>query len=150
MTTTVAQDQVYAIAADVFAAMIDGDEGLLMPWDGELPPFADPLVAWVDLHGEWVGRAALTTETGTAHDLARALLGMAAHETVEAADLVDAFGEIANVVGGNVKSLLPTQGVLSLPRVAPVAPLLPGALLATDLRLAWRGVPIAVAVWLVP
>lgn len=150
MTTTVEQDQVYAIAADVFAAMIDGDEGLLMPWDGELPPFAQPLVAWVDLHGEWVGRAELTTETGTAHDLARALLGMGSDEPVEAADLVDAFGEIANVVGGNVKSLLPTQGVLGLPQVAPSAPSLPGALLATDLRLAWRGVPISVAVWLVP
>ena len=106
MSASVDSGSVYSIAESVFSAMIDGDEGLLLPWDGELPEIADPLVAWVDLLGDWRGRAAVTTSAATAHDLARALLQMGEDEPVDPVVLVDAFGEIANVVGGNVKALL--------------------------------------------
>lgn len=146
MSTAVEHDQVLAIAQEVFAAMVDGDAGLLQPWPGDLPPIADPVVAWVDLHGPWAGRAELTTDLATAHDLARALLGMGDHEVVSSLDLVDAFGEVANVVGGNVKSLLPLQGSLGLPQVAPAAPAVPGACVVQELPLSWRGRPLVVAV----
>ncbi|MCG2798879.1 MAG: chemotaxis protein CheX [Cellulomonas sp.] len=148
MSAMVDSDSVFAIAESVFSAMIDGDEGLLLPWEGDLPIFADPLYAWVDLLGDWRGRAALTTETQTAHALARALLMMADDEPVDGPDLVDAFGEIANVVGGNVKALLPTQGTLGLPQVAAQLPPHEGGSLSQELRLSWRGQPIVVAVWL--
>jgi hypothetical protein len=72
---------------------------------------------------------------------------MEPHEEVGALDLVDAFGEVANVVGGNLKSLLPTQGQLSLPQVAASAPEVPGAIVVQDLRLSWRGSLIVVTVW---
>lgn len=148
MSAMVDSDSVYAIAESVFSAMIDGDEGLLLPWEGDLPQFVDPLYAWVDLLGEWQGRAALTTEVPTAHALARALLMMGDDEVVSDADLTDAFGEIANVVGGNVKALLPTQGTLGLPRVDAALPPHEGGSLSQELRLSWRGQPIVVAVWL--
>lgn len=147
MSTIVEQDQVYAIAQEVFAAMIDGDVGLLLPLEGDLPEFHDPVVAWVDLHGDWAGRSALTTEMAVAHDLARALLGMGDDEEVSRVDLEDAFGEVANVVGGNIKSLLPTQGTLGLPQVADHVPDVAGATPVHELRLAWRGRPIVVTTW---
>ncbi|WP_034610835.1 chemotaxis protein CheX [Cellulomonas sp. URHD0024] len=146
MSTIVEHDQVFLIAQEVFASMIDGDPGLLQPWTGDLPEFEEPIVAWVDLSGDWAGRAELLTATATGHDLARALLAMEPDEVVTALDLVDAFGEVANVVGGNVKSLLPTQGKLGLPQVAPVAPVVPGAVVVQELRLAWRGMPLVVTV----
>jgi CheY-like chemotaxis protein len=44
---------------------------------------------------------------GTAEALTRALLGEHAPAELEDEDIADAFGEIANVVGGNVKAVLP-------------------------------------------
>lgn len=148
MTAAVEHDQVYAIAEEVFAAMIDGEPGHLLPWDGEVPAPAEPLVAWVDVHGELAGRAAVLTDTPTAHDLTRALLGMGADEPVGPEDLADAFGEVANVVGGNVKALLPSQGTLTLPQVAAELPPVPGAALTHELRLDWHGRAIVVVVCL--
>jgi hypothetical protein len=72
---------------------------------------------------------------------------MGADEEVTEPDLVDAFGEVAHVIGGNVKSLLPTQESLGLPTVASVAPLLGGAVVIQELQLAWRGRSLVVAVW---
>lgn len=149
MTATVDYGSVYEITASVFAAMIDGDEGLLLPRDGGPVTYADPMVAWVDVHGPFVGRAAVTTETPTAHDLVRALLVMGADEAVDHEDLIDAFGEIANVVGGNVKALLPDQGTLGLPQVAAELPPTEHPLLQ-ELHLEWRGQPIDLTIWLAP
>ena len=37
MSAVVEHAQVFMIAQEVFAAMVDGDAGLLQPWDGDLP-----------------------------------------------------------------------------------------------------------------
>jgi CheY-specific phosphatase CheX len=100
----------------------------------------------VDVHGELAGRAAVTTDAPTAHELTRALLGMGADEPVGPEDLQDAFGEVANVVGGNIKALLPTQGTLGLPQVESALPAAPAGSLTHELRLDWRGRPIVVVV----
>lgn len=142
--------QVFAIAQEVFSAMVDGEAGLLQPWAGGEITFEDQVAAWVDLHGLWPGRATLVTETGTAHDLARALLGMGDDEEITQEDLVDAFGEVANVVGGNLKSLLPTPGALSLPQVSARVPEDDDAMLVQETRLAWRGNAIVFSVWFLP
>ncbi|MFI2753234.1 chemotaxis protein CheX [Cellulomonas sp. P22] len=140
----IGRPEVLAIAVDVFATMVDGTPGTVGEWSGVFPGFTDPLVAWVDLHGAWSGQVAVETSTSTAHELTRALLGMADDEPVGEADLVDAFGEVANVVGGNVKSLLPVAGTLGLPRVA-VRPPDEGPLVHA-LHLGWGGRPLVVTV----
>jgi len=139
--------QLTAIAEEVFAAMVDGEPGLLLPWwDGPVT-VADPLHAWVDLHASYKGRVLLTTDAATADDLARALLGMDAGEPVSEADLVDAFGEVANVVGGNLKALLPEQGKLTMPLVSRQAPSHENAFQLDEVLLAWRGRPLVISVW---
>lgn len=148
MSIAVETDQVYAITHEVFGAMIDPEPGYLRPWEGALPAPVDPLAAWVDVHGELAGRAAVICETAAAHDLARALLRMDPGEEVTPADLVDAFGEVANVVGGNIKALLPSQGTLTLPQVAAEVPPAPADTPVHELALDWRGHPLAVVVWL--
>ena len=82
---------------------------------GELP--GDVLSSWVDVVGPWTGTVVLTTGRETAADLTRALLGDHAPAELEDEDIADAFGEIANVVGGNVKAALPGPSALSLPDV---------------------------------
>jgi CheY-specific phosphatase CheX len=148
-SAVIAADQVMAVAHDVFVAMVDGEETTLVPWDGDVPAPVEPLAAWVDVHGPWSGRAVLVTELATARDLARAMLRLDADAPVDSEDLVDAFGEIANVVGGNLKSLLPDGGTLGLPQVADAPPADDAAAPAgpeAELRLSWRGRPLVVAV----
>jgi chemotaxis protein CheX len=72
---------------------------------------------------------------------------MDAGEPVGDEDLHDAFGEVANVVGGNLKALLPVQGTLTLPQVGRTAPRLEGATQVDRVPLAWRGQPFDISVW---
>lgn len=143
----IGQEQMLIIAGEVFTALVDGDEGFLMPWSGDAIAFDEPISAWVDMEGGFVGRALLTTEMPTAHALARALLAMGADDPVSDGDLVDAFGEVANVVGGNVKALLPVSSHLHLPQVAEQAPPLEDGVLRGQLDLDWRGHAIVITLW---
>ena len=139
--------EITAITAEIFAAMVDGEEGLLVPCPGARAQVVDPLHAWVDMHADGGSRVQLTTDAGTADDLARALLGMSADEMVPLGDLVDAFGEVANIIGGNLKALLPVQGRLTMPEVSRQSPSTAGAVQIDEVPLAWRGRPLIITVW---
>jgi CheY-specific phosphatase CheX len=140
-------DPVLAIAEEVFAAMIDGEPGLLRPWAGPLPDPLEPMHAWVDVAGPMPGRVLLGTDRHTATLLTRALLAMGPDEPVGDEDFRDALGEVANVVGGNVKSLVPDAGALTLPTVTHEAPATDPSTLLYRLPLAWRGRAIVVSLW---
>lgn len=141
-------DPIHSIAQDVFAAMVDeGDADMLRLWDGT-PELDDAVHAWVDVDGGAAGRVVLSTERPTAEHLTRALLQMAPDEPVADGDMVDAFGEVANVVGGNVKALVPDPTVLSLPRVDTRMPdVEAGCQNLHELALGWRGRPLVISVW---
>jgi CheY-specific phosphatase CheX len=143
MDTAVAE-QVLTIADELFTAMITGEPGSVRVHGGPVE-LGDPVHAWVDVSGGFAARAMLSTEATTASDLARLLLGMTPDETVSWEDLVDAFGEMANVVGGNVKSMLPEQGVLSLPQVSHDFPGGTGDLHRVDLD--WAGKALVISIW---
>jgi chemotaxis protein CheX len=133
---------VQAILADAWFALVGPDE-LLVPVPGELP--ADVLSAWVDVVGPWTGSVVLTTGRQTAADLTRALLGAVAPELLEHEDVVDAFGEIANVVGGNVKAALPGPSALGLPEVGE-APAVRNPEDVVRIDVLWRGEPVSLSV----
>ena len=139
-------DPVLEIAEEVFTAMIDGEPGLVRPWEGDVPAFVDEIHAWVDVHGPHPGRVLVSTEAVTAQLLARALLGMDADEPVSDADLVGALGEVASVVGGNVKALVSDPHSLGLPQVDRARPATPGEPHHL-LRLGWRGARREVSIW---
>lgn len=139
-------DPVYDIATEVFAAMIDGEPGFVQRWEGPEPSPADALFAWVDVRGPLNGRVLLATEHSTAVEVTRALLGLAEEDEVGTADIVDAFGEVANVVGGNVKSLAPDHSVLTLPEVTSERPATVGGLMHS-VALDWRGRPLVISLW---
>ena len=83
-----------------------------------------------------------------AHLVVRALLRMEPDEPVGEEDLVDAFGEIANVVGGNLKSLLPEHAELTLPTVAAEPPVLAQEMMVAQTPLAWRGACFVISLWM--
>lgn len=149
-TTLVADPaQVVAITQDVFAALIDDGEMLVSQVD--VPPaILDPVTSWVDMtraDSPFGVRTLVRAEREAANTVVRGLLRMDADEVVGDEDLVDAFGEIANVVGGNLKSLLPEHAVLSLPRVEPEPPVLDPARLLAEVGIEWRGLGLVVSLW---
>jgi hypothetical protein len=131
-----------SIAGEAWIALVGEDE-VLVPLPGELPD--DVVSSWVDVVGPWTGSVVLTTGRATADDLTRALLADHAPAELEDEDVADAFGEIANVVGGNVKAALPGPSGLSLPEVGE-APAVrnPEDLCRVDLL--WRGQPLSISV----
>ena len=142
ITDLIDEATVESIAQDAWIALV-GEEEVLVPLPGE--PVTDPVSSWVDVVGPWTGSVVLTTGRQTAADLTRALLGDAAPELLEPEDVVDAFGEIANVVGGNVKAALPGSSALSLPGVGE-APAVRNPDDVCRLEVLWRGQPLVVSV----
>jgi chemotaxis protein CheX len=131
-----------SIAGEAWISLVGEDE-VLVPLPGEFP--ADVVSSWVDVVGPWTGSVVLTTGRATAEDLSRALLRDSAPEVLEEEDVVDAFGEIANVVGGSVKAALPGHSALSLPSVG-TGPEVRNPADVCRIDLLWRGAPVAISV----
>ena len=142
ITDLIDEATVESIAQDAWIALV-GEEEVLVPLPGE--PVVDPVSSWVDVVGPWTGSVVLTTGRRTAEELTRALLAEHSPEVLEHEDVVDAFGEIANVVGGNVKAALPGSSGLSLPDVGDApAPRNPEDVCRVDLM--WRGETVSISV----
>jgi chemotaxis protein CheX len=141
ITDLIDEATVLSIAEEAWVALVGEDEPLV-PVPGELP--ADALSSWVDVVGPWTGSVVLSTGAQTAAELTRALLGDYAPDLLEYEDVADAFGEIANVVGGNVKAVLPGPSALSLPEVGnPPAVRNPADVVRIDVL--WRGQPVSIS-----
>ena len=142
ITHLIDEATVESIAGEAWIALVGEDE-VLVPLPGELP--ADVLSSWVDVVGPWTGSVVLTTGRQTAAELTRALLGDDAPEPLEHEDVADAFGEIANVVGGNVKAALPGPSALSLPEVGD-SPAVRNPADLVHIDVLWRGQPVSISV----
>jgi chemotaxis protein CheX len=142
VSNLVSADVVQAIAEEVWTALLGEDEPLV-PLPGELS--GPTLSSWVDVVGPWSGAVVVTCGAATAEELTRCLLlrHTPLPPVVEAEDVDDALGELANVVGGGVKSTLPGPSALSLPQVGPVPP--PGREVCRVDAL-WRGEPLSITV----
>jgi len=79
----------------------------------------------------------------TAEQLARCLLAEHAPPVLDEEDVADGLGELANVLGGNVKAVLPGPSVLGLPEVGS-APETGSDVCRVDLL--WRGQALTISV----
>ncbi|MDP9392201.1 MAG: chemotaxis protein CheX [Actinomycetota bacterium] len=133
---------VQGIAEEAWIALV-GDDEFLVPLPGG--PLDDALSSWVEIVGPWNGAVVLTTGRSTAEQLARCLLAEHAPPVLDDEDVEDALGELANVVGGNIKAVLPGPSVLGLPEVG-TAPSsgLPADICRVDLL--WRGESLTITV----
>ncbi|WP_127126420.1 chemotaxis protein CheX [Georgenia sp. SYP-B2076] len=136
-------DAVVDVCTDVFATMVDGEPGLLRSRGGETPVYVTPLHAWVDIAGTYPVRVLLSAEAATADQIARALVGAEPGEELDGAEVVDAVGEVANMLAGNLKARMSAGGSLGLPEVDRAEP---GGTTQVRVVLDWRGHGITVSV----
>lgn len=137
---------VLGIASDVWQALA-GDAAL--PSGAPPQPVPEDAVrAWVGIDGPWRGRVHLVCGRATAAQMAAAVMG--GSDQVGPDDVEDVLGELANVVGGAVKSLLPGSAALGLPRVeADDGREVDGtSVLRADL--VWRGQPVTLSLHALP
>ncbi len=143
-----AEDDVRAVTEDVWLALLGEDEVLLPRLVPPGSPF-DADGAWsatVTVSGGWQGAVTIELLEHAARLLGAGMLDLPETELADA-DVADAVGELVNMVGGNVKSLMPGPSVLSLPAVAAGR-----AVFASDvtevcrLDLSWRGGPVRVSI----
>lgn len=133
-----------AITSDVWAAFLLAD-GVDAPAGTAPPVDRGPAVhATVEVTGAWSGRVSLALSAEAAALATRTMLGA---PEVAAADVADAVGELANMVGGNVKSLVPAPSTLGLPVVGDRAVVArPGETEVCRADLAWAGHVVTVVV----
>jgi chemotaxis protein CheX len=105
------------------------------PPDGWAPPgpLGEGYRAAVRISGESRAEVAVWCGAGFARRVAGAMFGFTEADLTEA-DLRDAVGELANILGGNLKALMPGPSSLSCPVVDPTASgsSLPGIRFAVD------------------
>jgi chemotaxis protein CheX len=103
----------------------------------------------VSITGSWTGHIVYASSILAARKAAAAFLAVEPEE-VSQEDLSDVLGELANIVGGNVKAMLPPGAVLSLPQVvlaSDSATKYPSAERITGLYGLWEGEPVSVSMW---
>jgi chemotaxis protein CheX len=142
ITSLLDEATVREIADQAWAALVGEDE-VLVPLPGEFG--TDPVSSWVDITGPWTGTVVLTCDRSTAEQLTRALLAEHAPAVLDDEDVADALGELANVVGGNVKAVLPGTSVLGLPEVG-IAPSVHSPADTCRVDALWRGQPLTISV----
>ncbi|MGY1803306.1 chemotaxis protein CheX [Blastococcus sp. SYSU D00922] len=140
ITDLVDEETVQSIAQEAWSALI-GDDEFLVPLPGGLPD--DAVSSWVEVVGPWTGSVVLTCGRATAEELSRCLLAEHAPPILDDEDIADGLGELANVVGGNVKAVLPGPSVLGLPEVGS-APEAGADVLRVDLL--WRAQALTITV----
>ena len=146
--TVVKEDDLAEMVEQVWVSYLD-PEGIspLIRTDDEKQP--TEVHSSVSITGSWHGHLVYASSQEAAKKAAAAFLAMEADE-VGQEDISDVLGELANIVGGNVKAMLPAGCFLSLPTVvlAPqTASYCPAAERISGLYGVWDGEPVSISMW---
>ncbi len=114
---SVSESDLQEITRSVFAVTLGWSVEVHCP-DPKYSHGTGVLSAVVDISGGWDGTVRLMLTEGLGRHIAGAMLGVAPDEIARSA-VWDAVGELANMIGGNLKAILPGPCVLSMPMVAP-------------------------------
>ena len=130
----------------VRSSYMDGE--IVVGLESPVDPDGDRMVSWVSITGEWTGHLQVLTTPKSARDLAACMFQMEADDLSQE-EIADAFGEIANMVGGGVKGMVGVHTALSLPQVVLDAKALvsPDAHQRTVVNAVWKGEPIEFSLW---
>lgn len=149
-TAPVSAADLCEITEQVWESFVNADGD---PAGGRLRPISPPdrpsgVRAAVTVAGAWHGAIVVSCSPAAAHRLAAVLLDLPEPQVTDG-DVADALGELANIIGGNIKGLLPAPSTLSLPRLA----MRPDDLVAwpaggetSQLAVDWYGEPVLVTV----
>ena len=144
------------IAEQVWSSYVDPDERAPLfvigapDQDGEAPP---EVSASVSITGAVRGRVVVGCSANLARWATAALLALD-KDAVTVPDIVDALGELTNIIGGNVKSVLPAACGMTLPRVAlgmhaqsDVDGPAPAGVRVCEVVADWLGERLSISVW---
>ena len=115
MTCELSKEELIKIVDEIFGSMAGMP---LTPADTDLGPDKEQgyIVSAVQIVGEWQGAVRLDIDLQLARQACSRLLGVSPEE-LSADDIRDAAGELANMVGGSVKTVVAPICSLSLPSV---------------------------------
>ncbi|MCU1492412.1 MAG: uncharacterized protein JWO62_176 [Acidimicrobiaceae bacterium] len=139
------------VSNETIAEIAQSFWGAFLPDDGELVhsfPLAvtEDIRGRVDVEGAWRGSVELSCSLAVARRVASVMFAVP-DSALTASDIDDAMGELVNVVGGSIKSILPPPTSLSLPMVDDDSEWRFGVALESEVSLSWAGEPVTVRVW---
>lgn len=146
---TISQNQIAEIARTVWSSFLHMAVRELEPSESSTADHWHSASATVHITGSWNGTVILSCSTTLARRAAAAMF-QTPGEDLDDAEVADAFGELVNIIGGNLKSLLPEPSQLSLPTVSHGAAHVvnvPGAGLMEIVELVCEGERLTIAVW---
>ncbi|MDQ1536058.1 MAG: chemotaxis protein CheX [Actinomycetota bacterium] len=146
---SISQEQLAEIAESVWSSFLGMSIHKLEASESLEVTDRHPASATVHISGSWNGSVILSGSTTLTRRAAAAMFEIAEAD-LDDADIADAFGELANIIGGNLKCLLPEPSQLSLPTVsfgAAHVVTVPGAGLLEDVELECDGDRLRIAVW---
>ena len=143
----VTADQIVEIAREVWGSFLSMD---LEPVPDSGEPLArQTLTGVIHVSGGWQGTVFLETTADHAQAGAEAMFA-AEPGSLSPEEVGDALGELTNMVGGNIKGLLPAPNKLSLPSVAggeSYTLRVPGALPVASVLLLGPAGPVRISLW---
>jgi chemotaxis protein CheX len=139
-------DELSSITTDVWNTYVG--EGAAME-SLEAPDVApDERMARVDISGSVFASVVIRCDSGSASGIARRLFELDPGEQPAQADVDDALGELANIVGGNIKSLADGEAALTLPIVGSADEIFPGLdAIACSADMFWEDGRANLSVW---
>ncbi len=116
-TATVTAEEVVDITREVWSSFLGLELEPLLLDEADLPPVSGASIAGVvGISGAWNGSVAV--ECSKEHAVVAAEAMFAADPgSLAPEEVADAWGELTNMVGGNIKSLFPAPSALSVPSV---------------------------------
>ncbi len=110
----IATEDIVAITQNIFSTMLEMESHPIAA--DETSDRDSEVVGCIQIVGEWSGTVLLKTPVALATAAGSRMLMMNAEE-VEDADRQDTVAELTNMIGGNIKSIVPSPSGLSLPTV---------------------------------
>lgn len=145
----VTAEQIASIAQDVWQSFLEMDLEQ-HPLQADAPDLEGRTVTGcVHISGEWNGSVFVECTSELAIAAAEAMFG-ADPGTLPDDEVSDALGELTNMIGGNIKSLLPAPSKLSTPSVADgvgYTVRVPGAVRLDRVALVCAAGPLFISIW---
>jgi chemotaxis protein CheX len=106
-----------AVTADTWASFVAPDSVVIATEVPGIDLRRTDISAQVSIGRDATATVVVACDEASSHDLARRMFELADDAVPSADEVEDALGELANVVGGNLKALAPLSGELTLPQV---------------------------------
>lgn len=111
----ISEDNIFSVVDNVLRVMLHFEcEPMTEQHGDEFPLGSNDMIGQVEIKGLWNGKVRFMVTKNFACKAASKMLMMDS-ETLAEQDIADTITELTNMIGGNIKTLLPSPSSLSLP-----------------------------------